>query len=374
MKRFMPSRKHSEYIIIATGGTGGHLFPALAIGEKLKEKRKDLKILFVGGARPKFLQIFRKKGLSFKEMSVVPFPSSFSSWLKFPFLLTCVLFQSLLILLRFRPAVVVGMGGAASGPLLLTASFLRIPALIQEQNILPGLTTKILSHFVVEIDLGFEETKKYLSGKNLIVTGNPLRKQILKRKKETALQHLGLLPKAFTILLLGGSSGAHSLNLAAIVALDDLEKEKDILQIIHLTGEADYKRVKRIHQKSRIKSVVLPFAERIEDAYAAADLVIARAGAITISEITSRGLPAILIPYPYAKARHQEINAQYLQRKKAAFLIRDEELSGPRLAGEVLSLLKDRKGLTEMSENSKVLAKPGATERVAERILKYVRG
>ncbi|MCK4244987.1 MAG: undecaprenyldiphospho-muramoylpentapeptide beta-N-acetylglucosaminyltransferase [Candidatus Omnitrophica bacterium] len=360
-------------IIIATGGTGGHLFPALAIGEKLKQKKRDLKILFVGGAKPKFLQTFRKKGLSFKEMRVVPFPSSLSSWLKFPFLLSFVLFQSLLILLRLRPAVVVGMGGAASGPLLLVASFLRIPTLIQEQNILPGLTTKILSHFVAEIDLGFEETKRYLSGKRTVITGNPLRQQILKRRKETALQHLGLLSKAFTILLLGGSSGAHSLNLAAMVAVDDLEGEKEILQIIHLTGEADYKRVKRIYEKSSIKSAILPFTETIEDAYAAADLVIARAGAITISEITSRGLPAILIPYPYAKGKHQEINAQYLQKNQAAFLIRDGELSGPRLAREVLSLLKDRERLTEMSENSKVLAKPEAAARVAERIVRLIK-
>ncbi len=361
-------------IIIATGGTGGHLFPALAIGEKLKEKEKNSKILFVGEAKAKYLQIFRKKGFIFRKVRVVKFPSQgFLDYLKFPFLLLSSLLQSFFFLLKVKPAIVVGMGGAASGPLLLTASFLKIPTLIHEGNILPGLTTKILSRFVGEIALGFAETKKYLSGKSLVVTGNPLRQEILERKREDALKNLNFSPDYFTVLILGGSSGAHSINLTAVVALDDLQKEEERLQIIHLSGEDDYQRVKRIYAQSRIKALVFPFTEKIEDFYAVADLVVARAGAITISEITSRGLPVILVPYPYAKKEHQEINAQYLVKKNAAILIRDEELSGPCLAREILSLLKDKKRLIAMGENSRILAKPRAAEKVAERILKLIK-
>ena len=361
-------------IIIATGGTGGHLFPALAIGEKLKEKEKNSKILFVGEAKAKYLQIFREKGFIFRKVRVVKFPSQgFLDYLKFPFLLLSSLLQSFFFLLKVKPAIVVGMGGAASGPLLLTASFLKIPTLIHEGNILPGLTTKILSRFVGEIALGFAETKKYLSGKSLVVTGNPLRQEILERKREEALKNLNFSPDYFTVLILGGSSGAHSINLTAVVALDDLQKEEERLQIIHLSGEDDYQRVKRIYAQSRIKALVFPFTEKIEDFYAVADLVVARAGAITISEITSRGLPVILVPYPYAKKEHQEINAQYLVKKNAAILIRDEELSGPRLAREILSLLKGKKRLIAMGENSRILAKPRAAEKVAERILKLIK-
>ena len=361
-------------IIIATGGTGGHLFPALTIGEKLKEERSDLEIFFIGDAKVKYLQIFREKGFIFRKVRVVKFPSQgFLNYLKFPFLLLHTLFQSFFVLFKVKPAVVVGMGGAASGPLLLTASFLRIPTLIQEQNVIPGLTTKILSRFVGEIALGFAETKKYLSGKSLVVTGNPLRQEILERKREEALKNLNFSPDYFTVLILGGSTGAHSINLAAVVALDGLQEEEKRLQIIHLSGEEDYQRVKRIYAQSRIKALVFPFTGKIEDFYAVADLVVARAGAITISEITSRGLPVILVPYPYAKEKHQEINAQYLVKKNAAILIRDEELSGPRLAQEILSLLKDKKRLIAMGENSKILAKPGAAEKVAERILKLMK-
>ncbi len=361
-------------IVIATGGTGGHLFPALTIGEKLKEKEKDLKILFVGEAKAKYLELFRKKGLIFRKTKVLKLPSKgFLNYLKFPFLLLFVLFQSFFILFKVKPAVVVGMGGAASGPLLLTASFLRIPTLIQEQNVIPGLTTKILSRFVGEIALGFAETKKYLSGKSLVLTGNPLRQEILERKREEALKNLNFSPDYFTVFILGGSTGAHSINLAAVVAVDDLQEEEEKLQIIHLSGEEDYQRVKRLYEKSGLRSLVFPFTEKIEDFYAVADLVVARAGAITISEIASRGLPVILVPYPYAKEKHQEINARYLVRKNAAILIRDKELSGPRLAREILFLLKDKKRLIAMGENSKILAQPGAAEKVAECILKLIK-
>ncbi|HCG76492.1 MAG: hypothetical protein COZ37_07305 [bacterium (Candidatus Ratteibacteria) CG_4_10_14_3_um_filter_41_18] len=404
-------------IVIAAGGTGGHLFPALAIAEELKEKNKGLKIVLVGRAKKKYQHLFRKKGFVFWEMRAIRLPemslwkaianmlslraphpcfrkkaggrgnleiassakerwrtrNDFVDWLKFPFLLFPAFMQTIFMLLRFKPAVVVGMGGAASGLPVLAASFLRIRTLIQEHDILPGVTTKILSHFAGEIAVGFEETKKYLPGKNLLVTGNPVKKQILERNREDALKELGLPPGYFTILFLGGSGGAHSLNLTAAAAIDDLENEEENLQIIHLTGETDYPRIKRIYQKSSIKSVVLPFTEKVENVYAAADLVIARAGAMTISEISARGLPAILIPYPYAKRNHQEINAKYLVEKEAAILIKDQELSGPRLAREILSLRKDRKRLSEMSKNSQVLARPKATEKTVEGILKLMK-
>ena len=361
-------------ILIATGGTGGHLFPALTVGEKLKEERNALEILFIGEAKEKYLQLFRKKGFIFHRMKVLKWPSEhFLNYLKFPFLLLCTLFQSFFLLLKIKPAVVVGMGGAASGPLLLVASFLKIPTLIQEHDLLPGVTNKILSRFVQEIAIAFAETKKYFPGKDLVVTGNPVKKEILEGNKEDALKELSLVSGCFTILFLGGSSGAHSLNLAAVAALDDLREEEERLQIIHLTGENDYQRVKRIYEQSGLRSVVFSFTEKIGNLYAAADLVVARAGAMTISEINARGLPSILIPYPYAKRNHQEINAKYLVKKKAAILIADKELSGPHLAQEILSLLKDRKRLIEMGKKSKTLAKPDATEKVAERILKLIK-
>lgn len=352
-------------IVIVAGGTGGHLFPGLAVARKLREKEKDAEIIFIGGKKGGEAKIVLGEGFEF-------IPIRAGGWLgKSPGgrIYSAVealagFFQSFFILRRLRPGMVMGMGGYVSGPFVLAAFLFGFPTIIHEQNLVPGLTNRILSRFVNEVEVSFPESGRFFPPKRTKITGNPVREEIWKSRasgrKSTDKRAL---------LVMGGSQGAHRINLVLTEAIDSLKDKMSAWQIIHLSGREDYDLMVRTYKKAGIEAVVHPFLQRMEEAYGQADLVVARAGATTLAELMAGGLPAILIPYSFATHHHQEKNARWLEKRGGAVTIKERELTGEKLAETILSLTSNEEKLSRMAENSYRLGKPKAAEAVVARVL-----
>ena len=380
-----------DRIIISGGGTGGHIYPGIAIANELLQLKVGLEIIFVGGKNRLESQIIPHYNFSFIPISVAGFPRRLT-WRWFQVIPKVLLgfADSLRLLKRLKPKVVIGTGGYVCGPVLFAAALLRIPTLIQEQNAFPGLTNRILGRFVDEIHVSFEESAEYFKVDKVRVTGNPIRREIqilskARTSKQTPLLHqmfakFGLKIGKKTVFVMGGSQGAHSINVAVIETLNHLfnglESFVSKLQIIHQTGQDDYELVKSEYAKraANIINVVQPYFENIPEIYALADLMICRTGAMTIAEITAYGLPAILIPHPYSTGDHQRINAQAMESKGAAIVIDDKELTGELLAKKLIDLLEDEQTLEQMAASSRSLGKPNAAEKIAQAILNRARG
>lgn len=368
-------------IVIAAGGSGGHLFPALGLAYELSQRDEETEFIFLLSERSEDWKIFRRvteeSCLKWPESSVNAFmlpvrPKGAGGLDSFIFLVK--LFQGFVasasILCRERPSVAVGFGGYISGPILLLAALSRIPTLIHEQNVLPGRTNRILSRFVDEIAVSFEETRDFFKKRKgaLVVTGNPLRPDLSKVDRNDVLKKFDFKEDKFTILVMGGSRGSHKINKVFMESLVQMGDKREKLQAIHLTGEADYGWVKREYERIGVKHQVFSFLHDVSTAYHITNLVIARAGATSISEITSFGLPAILIPYPYARY-HQKANAKVLNDAGAAMVIEEKELSSAHLKRSIVSLVEDNGRRSEMAEKSQRLKIPDAAEKLADEVI-----
>jgi len=360
-------------LLIAAGGTGGHLFPALAIAEELRQQVPDAQILFLGGDRGLERQVVRQEGFAFTTVPVRGWSRKLS-WqaLAFPWFLLRGLWRSLMVLCRFQPQVVVGTGGYVSGPAVLLASFMGIPVLIQEQNSLPGVTTRILSSRADQVHLSFPQSRKFFRRKDhLRISGNPLRTGLSQIDRAQASEALDLDPRRKTVLVMGGSQGAHSINMAVARGFDRLVAED--IQLIWQTGKLDFDLISSQFEGRGPKTVIVDFIQNMGYAYGAADMVVCRAGATTVAEIAACGLPAIFVPYPFAAADHQRINAQALVRAGAAEMVLNGELERDKLISVVLSLLCDERRLREMAVRSRELGRPEAATTVARAILELAR-
>jgi len=365
-------------VLIAAGGTGGHLYPALALSSHLKRQNLVDQVLWIGGRSGLESRLVPSHGFELKKIAIRRLPRVLSwRWVEFGYGLVISFIQSLFIFLRYRPHMVIGMGSFHSFPIVMLAFFSGIPSLICEQNLRLSLTNRFLCRWASRIAISFPQTKKYLPlnvRDKARLVGNPIRPEILKVKKKEGIRKLGLEEGKFTLLFLGGSQGAHSINLFGMEAIQGLEKEEvgRQIQAIFITGEKDIKWVRSSLRSSKVKCLVFPYLSQVEYAYAASDLVISRSGATTLAEITARGLPAILIPYPYATSSHQWENAKVLQEENAAWIISEKDLSGDRLKERILDLMKDKKTLRKMGERSRNLGRPHATKKVAEIIQELV--
>ncbi|MFQ6032770.1 MAG: undecaprenyldiphospho-muramoylpentapeptide beta-N-acetylglucosaminyltransferase, partial [Candidatus Zixiibacteriota bacterium] len=278
--------------------------------------------------------------------------------LMLPYYVLKSLYQSLRILNEERPDLVVGTGGYVSFPVVFSASLKNIPTLIQEQNSYPGLSTRLLAFFVDRVCLSYLSSIKYFSTKKkLMVAGNPVREGIVSASRFEALRNFDLDPNKKTIFIFGGSQGAHAINLAVLDALDFLSEN---WQLLWQTGENDFVSVSETVKGKKIKCLVFPFIDDMSSAYAASDLVISRAGALTLAEITVSGKPSLLIPYPFATADHQRYNAEVLQKEGAAEIIFQRDLTGEILAQRLFSLLSHEERLKKMEKQSKRMGKPEA--------------
>jgi UDP-N-acetylglucosamine--N-acetylmuramyl-(pentapeptide) pyrophosphoryl-undecaprenol N-acetylglucosamine transferase len=329
-------------IIFAGGGTGGHLFPAIAIADRIAELLQDkmkVDILFVGTKRGVEYKMRDSLGYPLQLVNVRGIVRSFTlKNLLVPFLLVGALMKSLSLLKKFSPDVVIGTGGYVSWPILRAASFKGIPTVLQEQNSFPGITTRRLARQADRIYLGFEKAKEYLNTNcKVMVTGNPVRRSILNGDRSEAVKCFNLSPGKTTILVLGGSQGAHGINEAVLRSFEQ-NSLPDNYQLLWQTGKRDYKDVAAFAGRKTSSCALFPFAERMDLVYAAADLAIARAGAITLAELTACGLPSILIPYPHAAGDHQRKNARDLVEKGMARVIEQTDLDKVNLLATAVSL------------------------------------
>lgn len=361
-------------IIISGGGTGGHIYPAITIAREVAKLAAGCEILFVGTKDGLEADIIPKEGFAFETIEVRGLERRLS-WqnVKTLFNTAGSVWNSARIIKKFKPDVVIGTGGYVCGPVLLAASLLKVPTIIQEQNVIPGITNKILSRFVDRIALGYQEAASYFKGKpeQIIFTGNPIRPEVMSATREAGLAELGLAAQKLTVLVVGGSRGARSINTAMNGVCKYFAGNPDI-QILHVTGQNEYNSIVGNYKQSGIELssvgniIIKPYLYNMPLALAAADIAIFRAGAVGLAELTARGIPAILIPYPYAAENHQEFNAKALAKHGAAIVIADKELTDAKLIDAIKSLLDNPKELSNMAKKSKELGRPQAAKIIAQ--------
>ncbi len=354
-------------VLLSGGGTGGHIFPAIAIAQELGSLRPDLEFLFVGAMGKMEMDKVPKAGYSIVGLPVSAFHRRLS-WknLIFPFKLAVSLLMARRIIRQNKPVLVIGTGGFASGPLLKAASRQGVPTLVQEQNAFPGVTNRLLARKALKICVAHSGMETWFPSEKLVLTGNPVRKDLvdMDSKRPEALEYYKLHHDKKVALLFGGSLGALSLNEALAVKLDDIEKMD--IQLIWQTGPGYYEKAKNlIAEKGMQKVHVFAFLDRMDLAYAAADVVLCRAGAITLSELALAAKPCILVPYPAAAGNHQMKNAVAFRDQQAAWVLENDKAK-EQLINELKRLLEDSTAQKIMKENLAMLAKPQAGEQIAK--------
>ena len=346
-------------MVFAGGGTGGHVYPAVAVAQALEKRHPGLEVVFIGTGSAFEKRVVEGHGFRLLRVSSKGFLGrSLKAKIAALFSTAVGLIESLRTLWELKPQAVVGVGGFSSGPVMGAAILLRIPTMIQEQNYSPGLANRILARWVDRIAVSFEETRELLGDRGE-VTGNPIRMEFEAVKAKAR-------GTPFCILIFGGSQGAQALNQRVIEALPLLAPQRLALRFVHMTGEKDLRRVEAAYQGERLEARVVPYLENMAEEYGKADLVIARSGATTVAELTACQKASILIPFPYAAADHQRLNAEKLEASGAARVIPEKELTGQRLAREIEDLLKNPDRLTTMERAAARLARPDATVRVVE--------
>lgn len=354
-------------VLIALGGTGGHIYPGLALGEKLTKRNNE--VILVGRKGGIGERIARESGFSFFQIVGEGLVRKFSLKV-FRFLAKSLqgFFQSIQIFRSFRPDIVVGMGGYLAFPVVLAAKISRITCAIHEPNVVPGLANRVLARMVDRIMIGFRETEKYFPSEKTFITGSPVRQSILDCPRSEGLRRFDLVEGKKNILIFGGSQGARSINLAMVKALNFLNPLQKKIQIIHIVGIEQFAEMKKEYEKTDYVARVLPYLLHMEYAYSCCDLVISRSGASTVAEIITKGLPSILIPYPYATGGHQKANAEFLSKRGACLLIEDHQLTGELLGDVIIGLIEDEAELRGMAENTRRLSIEDAATEMADLI------
>ncbi|WP_368294023.1 undecaprenyldiphospho-muramoylpentapeptide beta-N-acetylglucosaminyltransferase [Dehalobacter sp. TBBPA1] len=355
-------------VIVTGGGTGGHIYPAMAIAKALQERLNDIRILYVGTRSGMEAKLAPENGLEFRGISGQGMPRQLSTEvLKAAGTNVKALWETKRILKEFDPDLVVGTGGYVSGPVVLTAAFFGIPTVLHEQNAFPGKTNKILARMVKRILLTFPESEKYFGVKDKVkVVGLPVREEIGKIDRKDGAKAFDFDPGKKTILVTGGSRGALSINQALIGLLPKLAPYPDV-QLIWATGTATHDTIlKELETRNidwqRKQWKVLAYVEHIPEALACSDLCICRAGASTLAELSAAGKAGILVPYPYAAENHQEYNARAFENKGAACVILDKELNTEILWDNVQKVLLNPFKLEEMAARAKEVFAPGALD------------
>lgn len=349
-------------VLIAGGGTGGHLFPGIALAEEVSTRHSGNEVVFVGTDRGLEARVVPAAGYTLETIPARGLKGMGPLKLLQGLLaLPRAFVRSWRILRRYRPDVVVGVGGYASGPVVLAAWMQRVPTAVQEQNALPGFTNKILGWFVGAVFVAFEEARRYFPSRKVHLIGNPIRRKLMDNYLRSRVAH-----ERFCVLVFGGSLGAKGVNARVLEALDHLGELRDQLHFVHQTGKNDLEMVRRGYQERGFSAEVVEFIEDMSGAYARADLVVCRAGATTLAELTVCKKAAILIPFPYAADNHQEVNAAAMVAGGAAVMFRESELTGPRLAEELRALKLNPERLRRMEKQAGLLGRPEAAKELAD--------
>lgn len=367
-------------VVFAGGGTGGHIYPAVAIAKAVAAMRPDAEILFIGTERGMETQLVPKEGFRLETVKVIGL--SRSNPLQ---AVRCVwqagqgLLKAAKIIRAFRPDVAIGTGGYVSGPALLAAARQGVPTLIHEQNAFPGLTTRMLSRFATMVAVSHDEARARLQhAKEISVTGMPIRNEFYRTDRQQARAKLEIPADATVILSVGGSGGASRLNEAVVKSVPRLLQNERLL-LLQVTGGRYFETVTKLKEEAdlpdslRDRWQVIRFMYDMPAALAAADLVISRAGASTMEEIAAVGVPAILIPSPHVTDNHQEHNANFLARKGAAVVLKDELLNAASLDANVEALLADKPRLLQMASASKMASHPQATALLCQLVMRLAK-
>jgi UDP-N-acetylglucosamine--N-acetylmuramyl-(pentapeptide) pyrophosphoryl-undecaprenol N-acetylglucosamine transferase len=355
-------------VLVAAGGTGGHIYPGIAVAKELMRRDAGSTVRFVGTARGLETRLvpqagfelsliesagLKNVGLAARVRGLLLLPKSFTAARR--------------LIREFRPDIVIGAGGYVSGPVLLTAALMRVPTLVMESNALPGWTNRVLARFVDRATVSFEAALPYFRGKG-VVTGNPVRREFfdIPRKPRDGAR--------FSVLVFGGSQGARAINEAMTAALSHMQAQRDVLFITHQTGEADFEKVREGYEDAgwTERANVRRYIDDMVAAFAETDLIICRAGATTSAELVAAGKAAIMVPFPFAADDHQRKNAEALQAAGAARMILQQDLTGERLAAEITRLVRAPDELTRMEESSRRLARGDAASATVDLMEKLV--
>jgi UDP-N-acetylglucosamine--N-acetylmuramyl-(pentapeptide) pyrophosphoryl-undecaprenol N-acetylglucosamine transferase len=362
-------------LIISGGGTGGHIFPAIAIANTFRERHPDAEILFVGAEGRMEMTRVPEAGYKIVGLWISGLQRKLTwSNLMFPVKVIVSYLKASSIVKKYKPHAVIGTGGYASGPIMMAATRFRIPAVIQEQNSFAGLANKQVANKVSKVCVAYEGMEKYFPKDKIVLTGNPVRKDILTtgNKREKALSHFGFDKNIRTLLIIGGSLGARTINESILGGIEKLIDAK--IQVIWQTGKGYYDLYRaQLNNYDLLRIRVHDFVREMDLAYAAADVVISRSGALAVSELCIAGKPAILVPSPNVAEDHQKKNAMALVNKDAAVMITDKDAPSL-LVDEALKLLFDEQRSQKLRENITRLAKPNATEDIVNEIEKLIVG
>ncbi len=356
-------------LVVCGGGTGGHLFPGIAVADAVLAGIPESTVLFVGTGRRTDARVldtrsFQKAVIRCSGLKGKTISAKLMSLLQLPF----AVFASARLIRNFRPHLVLGVGGYVTGPVLLAAKMMGVATCIHEQNSVPGMANRKLGAIVDRIFLSIPGSEQYFDKVKCVLTGNPVRKELVARAAEK--KNAG---SQFTLLVLGGSLGAHRINMLMPVVMEELKKScGESIQVIHQTGTADEQVVAGRYKELGINAEVSGFFHDMADIYQRADLAVARAGATSLAEMTVFNLPMILIPYPYAADNHQQKNGEYLVRNGAAIMFIEKEITEKKLAAAIRELVKDTKKREKMSRDSGAYARPLATEAILAECKKMI--
>lgn len=363
--------KENPKFIISGGGTGGHIYPAIAIANELKVRFPKAEILFVGAKDKMEMQKVPQAGYPIKGLWIAGIQRKLTMQnLMFPLKLISSLTKSYGILKQFKPDVVIGTGGFASGAVLKVAAGMNIPTIIQEQNSFPGITNKLLGKKAKAICVAYENLEAFFPKDKIKLTGNPVRQDLISvtEKKNEAVVHFNLDSTKKTVLVLGGSLGARRINQLIAKEIDWLLEQG--VQVIWQCGKLYYEEYKHFAEKENVQ--VLAFIDRMDLVYAAADVVISRSGASSVSELCIVGKPVIFIPSPNVAEDHQTKNAKAIADKNGALLLKESELDG-QFETTFKELLESEEKRRQLSNNIKQLALPNATKQIVDEIVKWIR-
>jgi UDP-N-acetylglucosamine--N-acetylmuramyl-(pentapeptide) pyrophosphoryl-undecaprenol N-acetylglucosamine transferase len=354
-------------IVIAGGGTGGHLFPGIAVAQEFEARNAASEIIFVSTGNPLERSVLSKTGYPLQTITVAAIKGR-GLWNQVKAIANIPkgILEANRILKNFSSDLTIGLGSYSAGPVVFAAWLRRIPIVIHEQNILPGITNRILSRFASRIYISFENTKSNLNLRKVRWTGNPVRRELLEYSDlDSQEKREDTGNRTFTVLIIGGSQGAHRINMAVIEALGHL-KDKDHLYFVHQTGAADEQQVNEAYCRNQIRCMVQSFFENMAELYRRADLLICRAGATTVAEITALGKAVIFIPFPYAADDHQVLNASSLSDHDAAETIIEKDLSGQFLSERIAFYAAHEEVLNDMAANARRFGKPDAAKNIVD--------
>lgn len=360
-------------IIFAGGGTGGHFMAGLSTAEEIRSRFHEAEIIFFGSDKKFERRCVERKGFQYRQVRAEKWGKSLRHMFACVSSLVLGIFDSLFAVKKFNPDIVVGLGGYASVAPVITAKLLGIPSVVLEQNVIPGKANRFLSRWVDEVYCHWRGPLKWFNNAKVVrVTGTPIRKDILSSKKMHAVEKFGLNASKKTILITGGSQGSQAINDTFLRCLPKLESLHNELQIIHCTGEYGYETAKAAYKKTKMDAFVCSFLDDMGAAFSMADIIICRAGATTIAEITAVGIPAILIPYPHAADNHQYWNAMELVSNGGGYLLQQLDLTPEKIIELITDILDNKEKYDRMRVFSKGMGIPKAASNVVDNICRLI--